>query len=92
LALLGRIIITVAFVGLLSPVAASHAAGCPERPSCTGCGCKGGPGYRVNATGECVGFKVLKAKCGNPPTQKCTFENAPGTGLNKECALRKSSG
>jgi hypothetical protein len=60
---------------------------CPERPRCTGCGCKGGPGYRSNKSGKCVGFKQLTKTCGNPPTQRCTFENAPGTGLNAECAL-----
>ena len=67
-------------------------ARCPERPPCKGCGCKGGPGYRVNATGKCVGFKALKAKCGDPPPLRCTFENAPGTGLNRECALARPAG
>ncbi|MBC7283350.1 MAG: hypothetical protein H5U12_18210 [Hoeflea sp.] len=68
-----------------------QAAGCPERPSCEGCGCKGGPGYRIDATGKCVGYKALKAKCGDPPTLRCTFENAPGTGLNKDCALGRTA-
>jgi len=62
-------------------------ARCPERPPCKGCGCKGGPGYRIDATGKCVGFKALKSKCGDPPTLKCTFENSPGTGLSRACAL-----
>lgn len=56
---------------------------------CTGCGCKGGPGYRSNATGKCVGFKQLTKECGDPPTQNCVFENAPGTGANRECALSR---
>lgn len=68
----------------------SHAR-CPERPPCKGCGCKGGPGYRINATGKCAGFKALERQCGNPPTLRCTFENAPGTGLNRECALGNKS-
>jgi hypothetical protein len=63
----------------------------PERPPCKGCGCKGGPGYRINATGKCAGFKALERQCGNPPTLRCTFENAPGTGLNRNCALGKNS-
>jgi hypothetical protein len=61
-------------------------ARCPERPACTGCGCKGGPGYR-GPDGKCVGFKNLAKVCGTPPEQRCVFENAPGTGLNHDCAL-----
>jgi hypothetical protein len=33
-----------------------------------------------------VGFRELDKICGNPPT-RCVFENAPGTGANRECAL-----
>ena len=58
---------------------------CPERPPCHGCGCKGGPGYR-GPDGDCVGFRELDKVCGNPPA-RCVFENAPGTGANRECAL-----
>lgn len=55
---------------------------------CSGCGCKGGPGWRENATGRCVGFRDIDKKCGNPPSSVlCTFENAPGTGANRDCAL-----
>ena len=61
-------------------------ARCPERPRCSGCGCKGGPGYR-GPDGRCVGFKDLAKICGTPPESRCTFENAPGTGLNQDCAL-----
>jgi translation elongation factor TU len=46
---------------------------------------------RINATGKCAGFKALERQCGNPPTLRCTFENAPGTGLNRNCALGKNS-
>jgi hypothetical protein len=56
---------------------------------CHGCGCHGGPGFRSNNTGKCVSFKHLQTECGNPPTINCAFENAPGTGANKECALSK---
>lgn len=41
--------------------------------ACTGCGCRGGPGYR-GPDGRCVGWKQLNSKCGNPPTTRCTFE------------------
>jgi hypothetical protein len=55
---------------------------------CSGCGCKGGPGWRHIASGRCVGFRDLAAKCGDPPSEKlCVFENAPGTGANRDCAL-----
>ncbi|WP_245263420.1 hypothetical protein [Azorhizobium doebereinerae] len=72
---------------VLLPLLSSGAveARCPERPSCTGCGCKGGPGYR-GPDGTCVGFKQLSQVCGDPPDRRCTFENAPGTGLNRDCA------
>ena len=62
--------------------------GDPSLPPCRGCGCKGGPGWRHIATGRCVGFRELASKCGDPPSSElCTFENAPGTGANRECAL-----
>jgi hypothetical protein len=67
------------------PIELGH-AGCPERPACKGCGCKGGPGYRDRPGGYCVGFGELDKVCGTPPT-RCVFENAPGTGENRECAL-----
>ena len=41
--------------------------------ACSGCGCRGGPGYR-GADGRCVGWAQLNAKCGNPPTSRCTYE------------------
>jgi hypothetical protein len=65
-------------------ISIGHAA-CPDRPACDGCGCKGGPGYR-GPDQKCVGFKNLDKVCGNPPV-RCVFENAPGTGLNRTCAL-----
>jgi len=34
-----------------------------------------------------VGFKALAKVCGDPPSLRCTFENAPGTGANRDCAL-----
>lgn len=63
-------------------------AGCViDSTPCRGCGCKGGPGYRHLASGQCVGFRDLAKKCGDPPGAACAFENAPGTGANRECTL-----
>jgi hypothetical protein len=82
------------FLGLIAalavlPASIGHAA-CSERPPCQGCGCKGGPGYRA-PDGHCVGFRELDKVCGNPPSH-CVFENAPGTGENRECALAQRQG
>ncbi|MDB5597845.1 MAG: hypothetical protein JWM36_4806 [Hyphomicrobiales bacterium] len=77
---LGLLLVLVAAPGL------AHGETCPERERCTGCGCAGGPGYR-GPNGQCVGFKALVKVCGSPPTLRCIFENAPGTGANRECAL-----
>jgi len=60
---------------------------CEDKPRCSGCGCKGGPGYRSRKTGKCVGFKQLTKQCGSPPETKCIFENAPGTGENAKCVM-----
>ena len=43
---------------------------------CSGCGCRGGPGWRSKRTGQCVGWKNLYSECGNPPSpDRCTKEN-----------------
>src|SRR5258708_607755 len=86
--LLRALAVTILYAA--SPIALVYAV-CPERPPCHGCGCKGGPGYRA-PDGHCVGFRELDKVCGNPPN-RCVFENAPGTGENRECALapRRSS-
>lgn len=44
---------------------------------CHGCGCKGGPGYRENATEQCVGWLELIEKCGEPPHVLCAAECEP---------------
>jgi hypothetical protein len=42
------------------------------------CGTQGGPGYR-GPDGQCVSWKDLGAKCGSPPSTRCTPEKvAPG--------------
>jgi hypothetical protein len=81
-----RLVVILISVVMLAGSPTRSYADCPERPRCTGCGCKGGPGYR-GPDGKCVGFKTLYKVCGNPPETRCTFENAPGTGTNRECAL-----
>lgn len=47
--------------------------------SCSGCACRGGPGYR-DAKGQCVGHAQLYSRCGVPPTTRCTFEGGPKVG------------
>lgn len=39
----------------------------------SGCGSRGGPGYR-GPNGRCVGWGQLGRVCGSPPTTKCTSE------------------
>lgn len=57
-----------AFFALFFLVGAAAAGG-----YCSGCGCKGGPGYR-GPNGKCVGWKALNKVCGSPPTTRCTAE------------------
>lgn len=79
----------LAFVvsAFLAPVAEAR-CDLSSAPPCRGCGCKGGPGWRHIATGSCVGFRDIDQKCGRPPSSTlCVFENAPGTGANRDCAL-----
>lgn len=80
-------VIAALLLALALPTSA-HAACDIDSTPCRGCGCKGGPGYRHIATGRCVGFRELAARCGDPPSALlCVFENAPGTGANRDCAL-----
>lgn len=55
--------------------------------ACSGCGCRGGPGYR-GPNGKCVGWKQLTKVCGSPPTLRCTNER-PGTDGDKKPAPRR---
>ncbi len=55
----------VSVLVLMSLVGAVHA--------CSGCGCRGGPGYR-GPNGQCVGHAQLLSTCGNPPTLRCSAE------------------
>ncbi len=42
---------------------------------CTGCGCKGGPGWR-GPEGTCVSKAKLSEICGEPAGAPCTLEGA----------------
>ncbi len=42
---------------------------------CRGCGCKGGPGWRVHRSGRCASSRNLAFECGSPPSERlCTYE------------------
>ena len=81
---------SVAGLLILAWATAASAAGCPKRAPCSGCGCAGGTGYRA-PDHHCVGFRELARVCGADPAKSCTFENAPNTGLNHDCALGEPS-
>ena len=92
MALLARPLVTFLLALALANVTMvplAQAADCPKLPSCNGCGCRGGTGYRA-PDGHCVGFRELRRICGAEPEKVCTFENAPNTGLNRECTLGAS--
>ncbi len=72
--------------GLAATSAPAQTSACVDLPRCEGCGCRGGPGYR-GPDGRCVGYRQLRAVCGDPPTTRCRFENAPNSGLNRDCVL-----
>ena len=63
-------------------------------PSERGCGRKGGPGWRVRATGECVTREDLKRECGDPPSSVlCEFEGHPQVRPSQRgCGSRGGSG
>jgi Excalibur calcium-binding domain len=44
---------------------------------CSGCGCKGGPGFREIESQQCVSWSDLISKCGPPPHPLCTAECEP---------------
>lgn len=89
-----RLIALVFVLCVAAPITSSAAVivvECKQGGRCEGCGCKGGPGYRA-PNGKCVGFNNLAKLCGTPPETRCIFENAPGTGGNRDCVLGKNGG
>ncbi|WP_407523705.1 hypothetical protein [Methylobacterium oryzisoli] len=74
----GRGAIHITFLGTLAfsfliGVGPTFCARQAEAASCSGCGCKGGPGYR-GPNGRCVGWDALAETCGSPPTSRCKAE------------------
>lgn len=54
----------------------SFVSGEVQTAFCSGCGCKGGPGWRIHRTGKCASHKNIRKECGNPPSpRRCTREN-----------------
>jgi hypothetical protein len=49
--------------------------------ACSGCGCRGGPGYRA-PNGRCVGWADIGRICGSPPSKNCTPEG-PNAGAGE---------
>lgn len=89
--LTGVMALALALISVMPFPTKAASARCVELPPCKGCGCRGGPGYRSQSSGKCVGYKALQATCGDPPTLRCDFENMPESGLNKDCVLGKKS-
>ena len=57
------------------PATPTFAASVPYEVAARGCGSRGGPGWRVNSTGQCASKKNFRKACGSPPsTKKCTKE------------------
>jgi hypothetical protein len=72
-ALIAGVLILFSFSLVSLPVAPGAFAqdGC----RCTGCGCKGGPGWR-GPEGTCVSKASLAQICGSPPGAPCKQEAA----------------
>jgi hypothetical protein len=56
-------------------IVADHVHSGVCQTSCTGCGCKGGPGYR-GPNKKCVGYVNIIQVCGPPPHANCVRECA----------------
>ena len=78
-----------AFSVVLTLIAAAAVAPVAAEEQCSGCGCKGGPGYR--GPKGCVGWAQLNKVCGNPPTTNCQPEGPALIALGKE-AVSKALG
>lgn len=77
--------LTFSVIVLMSFVTAAAAE---ER--CSGCGCKGGPGYR-SPSGHCVGWAQLSRVCGTPPSARCSAEGPALIALGA-AAIAKATG
>lgn len=65
-AIMLRLIVVAAVAGSAAPLTTAEAA--------SGCGSRGGPGYR-GPNGRCVGWDQIGRVCGSPPTTRCTSES-----------------
>lgn len=73
-----KLLLALALIGhLASPPAVSVSPPIERLEAfCKGCGCRGGPGWRIHRTGQCAGKKNLAKECGSPPSPAlCTKEN-----------------
>lgn len=53
--------------------------------ACSGCGCRGGPGYR-GPNGQCVSWNSIGKVCGSPPSSRCSAEG-PNAGAEEAADL-----
>ena len=72
-------------MGILAPlILAGMLSGLTPAQACSGCGCRGGPGYR-GPNGQCVGWADIGRTCGSPPTTRCAAEG-PNAGADEAAA------
>ena len=65
------------FYGLIALGVVTLGVGPAIGELCNWCGCRGGPGWRIHATGKCASHKQFDKACGNPPDPaKCTDEGS----------------
>lgn len=70
------VILTSIALNFPAPPATTPMSAPLELAQCSGCGCKGGPGWRINRNGKCASHKNIRKECGNPPSsRRCTKEN-----------------
>lgn len=60
----------------------------PSTDAASGCGSRGGPGYR-GPNGKCVGWEQLARVCGSPPTERCAPEGS--TNESRSSARRQAT-
>lgn len=77
---------SIAFSVFVMLVAAAAVAPVAAEERCSGCGCKGGPGYR--GPKGCVGWAQLNKVCGTPPTTYCRPEGPALIALGKAAASK----
>lgn len=72
-----RLILMLAIAALWPTPSIAQLIESTQLVRCSGCGCKGGPGWRIHKTGKCASHKNIAKQCGNPPSPaRCTNELA----------------